>query len=69
MGSAVYLDKAPEITIENGVVCFHTRSNGEAIPIYMPLLEFRKSLAGSIRLIAEYDARGTVVPMRRRKKG
>jgi hypothetical protein len=63
--SAAYIERAPKMHIENGVVCIEATSRGEPICWHLPLLEFRKAVSIARKLLVDHDHAGEVVPIAR----
>jgi hypothetical protein len=59
---AAYVAQAPDMQIENGVVCIKAISHGEIVCWHMPLLEFRRGVVRATVLLSQHDAAGRVVP-------
>ena len=61
---SVLIERVPQFEIRDGLV--HIEFGGDQQPICMPIRTFRMAVARATKLLAEHDAAGHVVPMRKR---
>jgi hypothetical protein len=60
---AAFVAKAPEITIERGVVCIEAESGDEILQWHMPLFEFQMALARAERVLAGHLSESRVIAL------
>lgn len=65
VGTQPFLDEIPTYEIRDGNM--HIIADGFALT--MPLRKFRLGMARAAKALAEYDQRGEVVPLPRKKRG
>lgn len=61
---SVLIEKVPQFEIRDGLV--HLEFGEEHPPMCMSLRTFRLAMGRATKLLAEHDAAGHVVPMRKR---
>lgn len=64
VGTKPFLDEIPTYEVRDGTV-YMAAGDWE---LAMPLRKFRLAMARAAKALAEYDAKGEVVPMRRKRR-
>jgi hypothetical protein len=65
VGTKPFLDEIPNYEVREGCVFI----TADGFELTMPLRKFRLGMARAAKVLAEYDQRGEVVPIKRRRRG